>query len=209
MTEPNWMEEFLEINKNTEYLGLVSDGVTEVWRGIADYEEYYQVSNFGRIRSLDRVGDNGRVYKGVTRALSDNGKGYLHVELKLKGKGKSLYVHRAVATAFLPNPENKPEVNHKDLNTSNNCVTNLEWVTRAENMQHSAMFGNRVWNGILPPKLKGESNPCSKLTDLQVVEIRKKFKPRVYTRKMLAEEYNVKETTIKDVVTRKSWKHLK
>lgn len=108
----------------------------EIWVDIEGYEGLYQVSNFGRVRSLDRIGDNGRIYKGVTKALSDNGRGYLQVNLKIKGKQRNLYIHRLVAQAFIPNPENKPEVNHIDGDKSNNFVSNLEWVTHVENVKH-------------------------------------------------------------------------
>lgn len=125
-------------------------GLLETWKDVKGYEGLYQVSNFGRARSLDTIGDNGRVYKGIIKTLSDNGKGYLYVKLKVKGVQKAAYIHRLVAEAFIPNPENKPEVNHKDGDKSNNFPTNLEWNTKLENVRHS--FENGFNKGAGAPK---------------------------------------------------------
>lgn len=114
----------------------------EEWRDIKGYEGYYQVSNKGRVRSLDRIVNapekfgGSRIVKGQILALPLR-VGYPSIGLFKNGKGEILYVHRIVAEAFIPNPENKPEVNHKDANRTNNNVENLEWVTHLENMQHS------------------------------------------------------------------------
>lgn len=95
----------------------------EEWRDIEDYPNY-EVSNIGRVRN-----------KNTGRILSqnDNGCGYLHVSLWKDGKGCSKYVHRLVGEAFIPNPENKETINHKDLQPYNNFVDNLEWATYSEN----------------------------------------------------------------------------
>lgn len=113
----------------------------ETWKDIRDYEGLYQVSNTGKVRSLDRiVKDNTREryqkLKGKELKFTDNGRGYKLVFLTKKSKRTNKYVHRLVAEAFIPNPDNLPEVNHKDLNKSNNCINNLEWVTNIENKRH-------------------------------------------------------------------------
>lgn len=105
------------------------------------YEGLYQVSNLGRIKSLDRrVKDNAREryqnLKGKQLKFTDNGRGYQLVFLTKKSKRINKYVHRLVAETFIPNPNNLPEVNHKDLNKSNNCIDNLEWITNADNKKH-------------------------------------------------------------------------
>lgn len=98
----------------------------EIWKDIVGYEGLYQVSNMGRVRSLKR--------NIILKPTSDmNGKGYYFVNLK---RGNPKKIHRLVAKAFIPNPDNKPEVNHIDGNTKNNKIDNLEWCTHQENCVH-------------------------------------------------------------------------
>ena len=116
----------------------------EIWRDIEGYEGLYQVSSEGRIKSVERdiICKNGakkhmkeRILKG---GLDRNG--YPHVGLCDGNKKKTLMVHRLVAEAFITNPDNKPQVNHKDEVKTNNCVDNLEWMTAKEN----ANYGTRT-----------------------------------------------------------------
>jgi len=108
----------------------------EEWRDIEGYEGYYQVSNLGRVRSVDRFDDRGFHQRSCILKSTDNGKGYRTVGLTKKAKGKRVRVHRLVAHAFIPNPDNKPYVNHKDETRDNNNVDNLEWVTHKENINY-------------------------------------------------------------------------
>ncbi len=117
----------------------------EEWRDIEDYEGWYQVSNFGNIRSLSRkvrgISRLGNDYIRETKAITLKPKrggttDYLYVNLCKNNQVKYLSIHRLVANAFILNPENKAEVNHKDGNKKNNLVSNLEWVTRSENLKH-------------------------------------------------------------------------
>jgi len=107
----------------------------EIWKDIDGYEGSYQVSNTGKVRSLDRKVHNyiktGRVLKA-----KNNGHGYLDVSLSGKTKQKHAYIHILVAKAFIPNPNSYEQVNHKDFNKANNCVDNLEWVSRKQNLLH-------------------------------------------------------------------------
>ena len=112
----------------------------EEWKPIKGYEGLYEVSNLGRVKSLNRkiLCSNGLIKEIKEKILTpkDNGKGYLNVHLSKNGNHKHLYIHRLVAEAFIPNPNNLPQVNHKDENKSNNCVDNLEWCTAKYNMNY-------------------------------------------------------------------------
>lgn len=100
----------------------------EIWKDVVGYEGLYQVSNYGRIKSLYNYKRNG------TNILTPRYKhGYYQIGLRKNKKRKWLAVHRLVAKAFIPNPENLPCVNHKDENKTNNCVYNLEWCTHSYN----------------------------------------------------------------------------
>lgn len=114
----------------------------EIWMPIKNYESYYEVSNLGRIRSLDRIVKNGktttRFQKGRVLSHRVNTKrfGYCEVSLRVNKVEKRFKVHRLVAEAFIPNIDNKPFVNHIDGNKENNSVSNLEWCTDKENKKH-------------------------------------------------------------------------
>lgn len=102
----------------------------ELWRDVKGFQGRYQVSNYGRVKSLDRYHKKQIIRKPKTRK-------YAELLLTSNGKTKWVLVHRLVAQAFIPNPQNKPEVNHKDGNKLNNNVDNLQWCTRSENELHS------------------------------------------------------------------------
>ena len=99
----------------------------EEWRDIEGYEGLYQVSNEGRVRNVKR---------NKVRSFSDNGCGYYNVLLSKNGNKTPHYVHRLVAEAFIPNPNNLPEVNHKNEDKTLNTVENLEWCTSKYNMNY-------------------------------------------------------------------------
>lgn len=112
----------------------------EIWRDVKGFEGLYQVSNLGRVKSLPKKVRNCNGYFITKERIlkpQKNSKGYLRVQIV-----KSyFFVHRMVATAFIPNAENKPCVNHKDCNPLNNNADNLEWCTHLENIRYSADLG--------------------------------------------------------------------
>ncbi len=108
----------------------------EIWKDIKGYEGIYQVSNTGKVRSLDRKVWN-YIKKGRILKPHDNGHGYYNVSLSDGDKkSKHTYIHILVAEAFIPNPNNYTQVNHKDFNKANNAVDNLEWVSPQQNILH-------------------------------------------------------------------------
>lgn len=112
----------------------------EIWKDIKGYEGLYQVSNLGRIKSLERktFGNKYGVHKLKEKILKKGKCGkYNIVVLRKDKKNKTLYIHRLVAKAFINNPKKYPEVNHKDGNTINNNVENLEWCDRSYNILHA------------------------------------------------------------------------
>lgn len=108
----------------------------EEWRPVKDYEDLYEVSNMGRIRSLDRTSLDGRSLKGEIMKPTICSCGYSQIRLVKNGVRKSYMTHRLVAIAFIPNPNNLPEVNHKDENKLNNSIDNLEWCDRKYNVNY-------------------------------------------------------------------------
>ena len=117
----------------------------ESWKDIKGYEGLYQISNLGRVRSVDRLDSANHRLKGRIKSTSIRPNGYENVILCKNSKSKGYSVHRLVAQAFIPNPENKPQINHIDENKANNKVSNLEWVTRKENINH----GNRTRTALI------------------------------------------------------------
>ena len=114
----------------------------EIWKDIKGYEGHYQVSNMGRVKSLKRtiLKSNGRYDTKPERILKiqyNERNNIYEVHLKLNRKRKCHKIHRLVADTFIPNPENKPEVNHIDGRRENNKVENLEWATTSENLHHA------------------------------------------------------------------------
>lgn len=177
----------------------------EIWKDIAGYEGLYQVSNLGRVKSFERrwrTGKNNNIkrkHKEMIISKSKQIKSYHVVTLYKNNIQTQKGVHRLVAKAFIPNPENKPQVNHKDGNKLNNHINNLEWVTIKENMRHAAI------NGL---KAKGEKNGNSKLTRKDVIEIKKMLKKGILQRE-IAEIYNVDRTAISLIKRNRNWKHVR
>ena len=167
--------------------------MAEVWKKVKD-NRTYSVSSTGLVRN-DKTG---RVLKPWICSV-----GYLTIKFGLYSKNK--LVHRLVATAFISNPDNKPEVNHKDGNKLNNSISNLEWMTRSENIQHGFETG-LISRQIGHKKSVGSKNSMAKLNEEKVKQIRKELlKSSSYD---IAKKYGVSYATIRYIASGKTWTHV-
>lgn len=165
----------------------------EIWKKIIGFENQYEISNVGNLRSIDRLVDHykggKRLYKGSIKKIRLNDKGYYRCNLKKEGKRYDFTVHRLVAIAFLENLDNnKKIINHINGIKTDNRVENLEWCTESENVIHAVK----------------ERLIKTKLTDNEVLDI---LKSNLSNRK-LGDIYNVNSTIIWRIKNRKAYKHL-
>lgn len=172
--------------------------MTEAWMPVIipnrpEYSGLYSVSSLGRIRS-------DRANKNILRPHT--GRGYMVIGLTASPCSQlTQRMHRLVAQAFIPNPENKREVNHKNGIRADNRVKNLEWMTRHENMRHAFKFIKRNI-------AKGERIGTSKLTAGAVKDMRARWESGEITRVDLAKQYGISPRSIRDIVHRKTWGHV-
>jgi hypothetical protein len=175
----------------------------QVWKYIDGFEDLYMVSNFGSVKSLEKMwATHNKAIRTKPETImkqSKDSNGYFQVCLSKGGKAKNYLVHRLVAKAFIENPHNKGDVNHINCNKTDNRVENLEWATRSENIKH-ALDNNLV------DSAKGSRHGMSLLKEQDVIEIRS-LKDK-YTKKQLAEMYGVGRRSINEILNGKSWKHI-
>jgi len=163
----------------------------EIWKDIKGYGSLYQISNCGRVKSLRRKNSYRRIVKERILKFGLNSSGYYNVNLYLNNRRITIGIHRLVAEAFIPNPENKPEVNHKDGIKTHNEDYNLEWCTSKENHAHK--------NEVLKKHTRGENNGRFKLTDVQIYEIKKLLKTSNLFQKEIAKIFNVTQSYISQI----------
>lgn len=168
----------------------------EIWLPVIGKEGLYEVSNMGRVKSLPRIikNSNNRSVRERIMAVVKN-KGY--VVVGLQGNKSNIGVHRLVAAAFIPNPDNKPFINHKNGVRNDNRVENLEWCTQKENVHHA------FETGLIPT---GEKTKQTTLSNAEVVEIYKKSKNQPH--KTLAKEYNTTVSVVNHIAIKANWKRV-
>ena len=160
---------------------------------------------YKQIENLDyEINSEGTVRRISTKRIKKSFKrpdGYIGIQLYItKEKVKNYQLHRLIANAFIPNPDNKIYVNHIDSNRENNSLGNLEWVTFEENVKHGYELGYA--------SNKGSNNGFSVLTEEQVLEMRRKRENDKLTYQQLAAQYNVSYGCVAGIIQRKNWKHI-
>jgi len=173
----------------------------ETYAVVEGFEGLYEVSNLGRVRRVGGAAKTGNGRGGgalVGRVLTTVRRGgYAGVQLWRDGRVRNVLVHRLAAAAFIGPLPDGHEVNHIDGNKNNNTISNLEYVTRSENLKHAYRTGLRVAS-----VRSGESHHNARLLDAQVAEIRRRYQPRKYGfgAVCLAAEFGVSPSTINRIV---------
>lgn len=173
----------------------------EVWKDIDGYEGDYQISTYGRVRSIKT---KTYIYQDENHMLkpryNSNG-GYAKVALYKDNKRKQMFIHRLVALAFIPIIKDKTLINHKNGIKDDNRVENLEWCDNSENINHAI-------NNGLKPSSKGSQHGMSKLNEEQVLKMRQEHESGIHY-SILAKKYKVsRSTTYAILVSKKLWRHL-
>lgn len=195
------------IEREAKYGSKIKSLPGEIWKPIPQTNGLYLISNKGRLKSVERVtkAPKGatRIHKEIIRKLVLNSNGYYSINILIDQKLQTFRVHRLMAEAFIPNPENKEQVNHINGIKDDNRLENLEWSTRSENALHSyRVIGNKV------TPLRGEMNGNAKLTAEDVLEIRRVHSITKNATE-IARRYGVHHSLISNIVNGKLWKHLK
>lgn len=171
---------------------------TEVWEDLIGFETYFQISTLGRFKRKCRKG-----LKELILTLGYYSNGYEQFSVRINSVRYTAIAHRLVAKQFIPNTENKEEVNHKNGIRDDNRKVNLEWNTTSENMFHSFRELGRQ-----PKNNTGIKNPKVILTEKQVLEIRRLHKEEGIGNYELAKIYNMKPPAIWKILHNYTWKHI-
>ena len=176
----------------------------EIWKDIEGYEGYYQVSNMGSVQSLNRTCTNKNnkimTFKGKILKPQNDRCGYLCVLLSLNGIKRNFKIHRLVAQAFIDNSNNKPCVNHKDGNKTNNMVYNLEWCTQQENIAHAIQ--NTLMNNY------GEYSRNATVNNNTVLQIINDLQNTQQTQNEIAKTHNTTIDVIFSINKGNTWRHI-
>jgi hypothetical protein len=159
----------------------------ELWKDIKGYEGRYKISNLGRVYSY-------RSRKKMKTSTSS--RGYIQIVLG----GKCFFVHKLVARNFIPNPDNKPFINHKDGVKTNNLPSNLEWCTASENSQHSFKAGLQI-------NPRGEEHRKTKLKNADVLKIIE-LSGKGLSSKDIGKKFNLSYQSVYEILTGRTWNHL-
>lgn len=211
-------DEILKISLNKffeEFIGDcyfnndIKDFKNEIWKDIPNFEGFYQASDMGRIRSLDR-----NIHKKVKEKIFDTSRSgrvfrlrykksrrYISIRLSKNGKTNSYALHRLIAITFISNPDNFPQVNHINGIKSDNRAENLSWTNNSENVKHAISMG-------LNKSVVGENHGSSIFKNEDVLEIRELYSTGNYSYREIAEKFKVKTGRIFEIIKRKTWKHI-
>ena len=170
----------------------------EIWKDVVGYEGFYQVSNLGRVKSFHK-----NKVKILEPHCDKTSRSYPRVNLCKENCMVKKLVHVLVAEAFIPNPQGKPMVNHKDGNKRNNRVDNLEWVTNSENVRHAFRIG-------LNRRKKGTDVYNAKFCEDEIKYIRENYIPRdeIFGANAMAKKFGVVKSTILNIIHRKTYPNV-
>lgn len=176
----------------------------EEWKDVIGFEGIYQVSDLGRVKSLQRMvvrPKGSYIKKEIILKPTLLKIGYLFIKIRDGFKYHPFYIHRLIATHFMDNEDNQRTVNHKNGIKTDNRIENLEWATHSENIKHAYDTGLKVKIGMM-----GEKNNQSKLKAIEVFKI--KYMHKDLNNKEVSKIYNVTKENISSIRTGKSWKHI-
>lgn len=179
--------------------------IIEIWKPIKGFEKSHMVSNYGRIKSLSRKIKNQYSFrvsneKILKHKISTVG----YPTIQLEQRGRSFSIHRLVCESFLPNPENKEVVNHKNGIKADNRLKNLEWNTRSENQLHAYETGLQIPG--THDRAKGENQAHSKLKTEDVIWIKANYAEGQGV--TIAKKFGVSHTSISNIINGKTWKDV-